>query len=413
MTGSYVVQLIVNDGTANSPPDTVSISTENSPPTISGPAQVNENSGAQYTCTAYYSDGSSNTVTNIASWSENSNYASINSNGYLTSASVSSDQPCSLTASYSGMIDTYDVTLINSVASYVLTVNIVGSGSFTTNPDGGSYDAGTTVQLTATPDDNWLFSTWSGDLSVEDNPAAIIMNSDKIVSLVFVADNDNDGASDNEEQGPEGTDFDYDGNFDNIPDRIQDNVVSFHTYDSQKYMTLAFPDTTSIINCQPMINPSTVNSPPGVEFPYGFFEFTIDGVSIGGKISGVLYLPIGEEVDTYYKYGPTPNDPGEHWYEFLDDGFTGAEIDQNLITLHFIDGDRGDDDLMNDGTLVDVGGPGLIKTAGVGGGGGGGGGCLISTAAYGFRMPKESLALVILFGCLLIGLSEFRKKFKK
>jgi energy-coupling factor transporter ATP-binding protein EcfA2 len=32
--------------------------------TISGPAQVNESTGAQYTCTAYYSDGSSNTVTN-------------------------------------------------------------------------------------------------------------------------------------------------------------------------------------------------------------------------------------------------------------------------------------------------------------------------------------------------------------
>jgi predicted phosphodiesterase len=342
--------------------------------TISGPAQFNENTGAQYTCMAYYSDGSSNTVTNSAGWSENSNYASINSNGYLTAASVSSDQPCSLTASYGGMTDTYDVTLINSEASYVLTVNMVGSGSYTANPDSSSYDAGTTVQLTATPDDNWLFSNWNGDLSGEDNPATIIMNSDKTVSVVFVADYDNDGASDNEEQGPEGTDFDYDGNLDNIPDRIQENVVSMHTYDSEEYVTLAFPDTTSIINCRPKPSPSTVNSPPGVEFPYGFFEFTLNGVGSGGNISVFLYLPVGEEVDTYYKYGPTPNDPSGHWYEFLNDGSTGAEIDENLITLHFIDGDRGDDDLVNDGTIVDVGGPSIIAASGSGGGGGGDGG---------------------------------------
>jgi uncharacterized delta-60 repeat protein len=47
------------------------------------------------------------------------------------------------------------------------------------------------------------------------------------------------------------------------------------------------------------------------------------------------------------------------------------------------------------------------------GGGGGGGGCLVSAAAYGFHMQKESLSLVLLFGFLLIGFLEFRKKFKK
>jgi uncharacterized delta-60 repeat protein len=47
------------------------------------------------------------------------------------------------------------------------------------------------------------------------------------------------------------------------------------------------------------------------------------------------------------------------------------------------------------------------------GGGGGGGGCLVSAAAYGFHMQKESFSLVLLFGFLLIGFLEFRKKFKK
>jgi len=79
--------------------------------TISGETSVNEGSTEQYTCTANYSDGSSANVSSSASWSENSSYASINSSGYLTTASVSSDQPCRITATYGGKSDTHDVTI--------------------------------------------------------------------------------------------------------------------------------------------------------------------------------------------------------------------------------------------------------------------------------------------------------------
>src|SRR6185436_3746541 len=45
------------------------------------------------------------------------------------------------------------------------TVNIVGSGTVTKNPNLTSYPNGSTVQLTATPAAGWLFSGWSGDLT--------------------------------------------------------------------------------------------------------------------------------------------------------------------------------------------------------------------------------------------------------
>ena len=88
---------------------------QNEPPaldsvTISGPAQVDENSGAQYTLTATYSDGSSSAVTGFASWSENSSYTSIN-NGFLIASSVSSNQSCTITTSYEGESATYKVTI--------------------------------------------------------------------------------------------------------------------------------------------------------------------------------------------------------------------------------------------------------------------------------------------------------------
>lgn len=67
-------------------------------------------------------------------------------------------------------------------------------------------------------------------------------------------------------------------------------------------------------------------------------------------------------VNTYYKYGPTPNNPIPHWYEFLFDGTTGAEIVGNQVILHFVDGMRGDGDLSANGVVVEPGGPGFVST---------------------------------------------------
>jgi hypothetical protein len=189
-------------------------------------------------------------------------------------------------------------------------------------------------------------------------------------------DDDNDSLTDEEEQGPNGDNFHYDGNEDGMPDRLQENVVSFHTFDGQNYITIESPDDTKISNCQAVENPSYADAPPDVDFPYGFFEFVIEGMDNGGVASLTLYCYMGPKFDTYYKYGPTLNNNADHWYEFMDDGLSGAEINGNVITLHFVDGERGDDDLVADGIIVDIGGPGVSASSG-------GGGCFIATAAYG------------------------------
>ncbi len=85
--------------------------------TITGPTEVNEDSGAQYACTAHYGDGSSSDVRSNASWSENSSYATISNSGYLTTYSVTSDRSCRIIASYEGYTHTYDMT-IKPVISY-------------------------------------------------------------------------------------------------------------------------------------------------------------------------------------------------------------------------------------------------------------------------------------------------------
>jgi len=71
---------------------------------------------------------------------------------------------------------------------YSLTVNInpQGAGSVTLNPSGGVYVAGTTVTLTAVANSGYVFSSWSGSLTGSQNPARIVMNSNKTVTANFV-----------------------------------------------------------------------------------------------------------------------------------------------------------------------------------------------------------------------------------
>jgi len=69
--------------------------------------------------------------------------------------------------------------------TYTLTVNTMGSGSVTKNPDQSSYFFGTKVKLTAVADLGWSFSGWSEDLTGSRNPDTIRMSSNKTVNATF------------------------------------------------------------------------------------------------------------------------------------------------------------------------------------------------------------------------------------
>jgi uncharacterized repeat protein (TIGR02543 family) len=69
---------------------------------------------------------------------------------------------------------------------YGLAVSIMGQGSVTLDPAGGSYLPGTTVKLTAIPGPGWEFYSWYGDLSVSENPVNIMMDFYKSVTAAFI-----------------------------------------------------------------------------------------------------------------------------------------------------------------------------------------------------------------------------------
>jgi hypothetical protein len=104
---------------------------------------------------------------------------------------------------------------------------------------------------------------------------------------------------------------------------------------------------------------ATPPSPPGVFFPQGLFDFTVTGCTSGGTIEVTVTYPVDLPPGAqYWKYGPTPDDATPHWYVLP------AEISGNQAVFSITDGALGDDDLVENGTIVDQGGPGVVLAAG-------------------------------------------------
>ena len=165
-------------------------------------------------------------------------------------------------------------------------------------------------------------------------------------------DDDNDGIADIiEAAGPNSGDANNDGTLDSL----QKNVASIASYTTQSYVVIVSPNGTTLSSCQATDNPSPSDATDGINFDYGFFDFTIGGLTPGGSTSLTMTLPSGVVPITYYKYGQTQANQTDHWYEFLYDGESGAEINSNVITLNFVDALRGDDTLIQDSMVIDLG----------------------------------------------------------
>jgi hypothetical protein len=125
-----------------------------------------------------------------------------------------------------------------------------------------------------------------------------------------------------------------------------------------------------------------VANDPSYNYPYGLIGFEVGrcpesagsiptGITTEGSLTTTVELcfvdaqqnPIDMTGFIYRKYGPTPDNNTPHWYDFMYDGQTGAVINGNCITLNFVDGQRGDDDLLANGLIVDQGGPGQRQSA--------------------------------------------------
>jgi len=80
--------------------------------------------------------------------------------------------------------DVYMVVISDFTLS--ITIDREGTGRVTKNPDKAKYAENEAVELIPEAEPYYLFDHWSGDLTGNDNPATIIMNSDKDITAHFV-----------------------------------------------------------------------------------------------------------------------------------------------------------------------------------------------------------------------------------
>ncbi len=99
--------------------------------------------------------------------------------------------------------------------------------------------------------------------------------------------------------------------------------------------------------------PTTPTPPPGVQFPYGVFDFTVVNLVPGASTTITITLPA--PVTQYWKLH------GNAWYQL-----TGVTFSGNDVIFTLVDGGPDDADGAANGTIVDPGGPAIAALAAVG-----------------------------------------------
>jgi internalin A len=180
-----------------------------------------------------------------------------------------------------------------------------------------------------------------------------IAHGDDLIFTTANVSDDGDGVPDTvEDSAPNGGD----GNNDTIPDSQQEHVASFPNAEDGGYVTIESLPGTSFGNVSAIHeNTLPTEGKPSIEFPFGFFAFDIQGLALGATIDVTLTLDKPVPTDTeYWKYGPTPSNHAPHWYQIP----MGSDDGDNVITITLKDGGLGDDWWIEDGGIVDQGGPG-------------------------------------------------------
>ena len=141
-------------------------------------------------------------------------------------------------------------------------------------------------------------------------------------------------------------------------------TLSIFTADrDMTFSSVLTPDEATTASWLAAFNPPSHKT---VHFNDGITTFTMTGVM--GPTSRIVTLLYGAtpRPTHYYAYGSTADNTSAHWYDFSFDGETGAEIMDNKILLHFVDGQRGDNDLTVNNSITHTGAPALVTDVATG-----------------------------------------------
>ena len=88
------------------------------------------------------------------------------------------------------MLEDKNITAVFEKVNYSLTIEVIGEGTVNqeivlAKSSSKDYESGTTVQLTAVPDDEWVFVEWSGDHTGTENPIQLTMDQAMSITAKF------------------------------------------------------------------------------------------------------------------------------------------------------------------------------------------------------------------------------------
>ncbi|MBN1841395.1 MAG: putative Ig domain-containing protein [Deltaproteobacteria bacterium] len=369
---------------------------------ISGSRSVVENSTSNYTATAAFSDGSTETVSASADWSEDSSYASISGSGVLTASEVTGDETVTITASYtsSGVTKT-DQKLVT--ITDVPESNLPPSTPVITSPYDGQMECdlmpSINTELFSDPDgDPQRQSQWQ--ISKQEDISSLtldITTTDQLVELpvphtlleadttyyvrvrfydvhgeasdwsdtveftTTIDDNDFDanGVPDDQEVGD-----DVDLNEDGVADNDQPGVMKCaqYVYNNVTIGVGKGSNSVTAIEAVETIEPSSVFDNPFLEFIvgrniirprsliFGLFSYRIRVDEPGAIATVKIYFSKKiSRGSIFCKY-----DTVSGWQDYSE--YTTFEKNRRSITLEVKDGGYGDSDGVANGIILDPGG---------------------------------------------------------
>ncbi len=159
---------------------------------IHGPGEIDENSSAQYTCTAHYHEGSESDVTGNVAWTADSCYAGVAPGGLLVAGYAPSDQYTQITAEFEGQLDSHAV-MIRKNSQPLDIMHVETNGLCSPAPQSSCAPCSDTIQdaIDLAVEGAFTEIKISGGIY----PGNILFDENKIIKLTGVADLYYPGAS--------------------------------------------------------------------------------------------------------------------------------------------------------------------------------------------------------------------------
>ena len=74
----------------------------------------------------------------------------------------------------------------NDPKTYRLTITPLPEEAGTVTPESGDFDRNRQLEISATPNQHWVFDSWQGDYDGNENPVVITLDSDKEIAALFI-----------------------------------------------------------------------------------------------------------------------------------------------------------------------------------------------------------------------------------